>query len=454
MGGVAVLVLSGCSSPQPVAEVPPPPELTPGGCGLAYEWLAPGQMGQLLDYEALPSLHKTATTIDSTLAVVGYGSLSPVPYGAQSYRLRYTTQDRGREVEATGMVVLPWDEEGPRVRAPMLLALHGTTGFNGMCAPSAPLLQADAATLFSVIAAQGWIVIAPDFIGLDAEADLDEPPDPRHAYLGAEQVAVGSLDMLRAAERMIEAEPEATATASRELLLWGGSQGGHAVFAAELYAPYYAWDYKVRAAVALVPATDLLGLSRYGLGQLGATSAGLAASMISLDRWYSDGSHAEVLLTNEPPSHFASALPEAMDQGCSVDLFDGVSELSEVFQPDALAAAAGDGLEALPPFGCYAAENSFSTISIERHTDTPFLFVTAENDDLIITSVEHDDFTRLCERGYHLEYIECADAEHVEGITWSLPEQLRWLSAHQHGEAIAAEKTCLRGPPVACEAQP
>jgi dienelactone hydrolase len=448
-----VLTLSGCGGSSS-EEATPAPQLAPGGCGMSYDWLPASHVGSIVSSEELAAESRSAQTVDTLLAFAQLSSLSPVPYGVRTYRLRYTTQDRGTQVEATGLVAVPWNEGEPRFDAPLLLELHGTTGFSGPCAPSAPATQHDISLGLAVLASQGYIVVAPDFIGLDADAAQGSPPNPRHAYLNAEQVAVGSLDMVRAARRMLANDPDAPARATKELMLWGPSQGGHAVFATELYAPYYAPELTLRAAVALVPPTDLVGLSEHALTVPGPTTVALSGAMASLDQFYSDGSHLPDLMTDDDPTHFASQLPVLMDTTCNpATLFEGVTDLSTVFRPAALEAAAQGTFAELQPFGCYASESSFSTTSVERHSNTPFLFVLGENDDLVYTPTERDDFERLCQRGYHLEYLECAGAGHVEGATWSIPEQVRWMEAHKKGQAIDAARDCTLSAPIHCEAE-
>lgn len=450
---VVSLSLAGCSD-DVWLERSDAPKLEPGACGLDYQWLPTSQVGTVVESEELTAEAKSAQTIDTLLAFAGLSSLSPVPFGARTYRLRYTTQDRGRVVEATGLVTIPWNEGEAPPRAKVLLELHGTTGFSGACAPSAPDSRHDVALGLTILASQGYLVVAPDFIGLDADDTAGTIPNPRHAYLGAEQVAVGSLDMVRAAKAMLASESDAPARPTSDLVLWGASQGGHAVFATELYAPYYAPELRTRAAVALVPATDLLGLAEHALTVVGPTTVALSGALVSLDQYYSDGSHVPQLLTDSEPRYFASQLPGLMDTECDpTDAFDGIGAASELFQPVALTAAQQGTLAQLEPWGCYASENSFATTSVSRRSNTPFLFVLGENDDLVHTPTERADFDRLCQRGYALEYLECAGAGHVEGATWSIPEQVRWLRAHDQGQPLSTSVACQRGAPAHCEAE-
>ncbi|MEZ4222920.1 MAG: lipase family protein [Polyangiaceae bacterium] len=445
-----VVSILGCSSSdeEPTKQVP---TLEPGGCGLSYDWLPRTQVGSVVSSSELAET-RSAPVVDTLLSLAGLSALTPSPYGAQVFTLRYTTQDKGQRVEATGMVAVPWNEDAPAFDAPVLLELHGTSGFSGPCAPSAPATQHDYALALTILASRGFVVVAPDFIGLDAADDGTQSPNPRHAYLNAEQVAVGALDMVRAARAMLPKQAAVLARPSKDLYLWGPSQGGHAVFATELYAPYYASEFRVKAAVALVPPTDLVALAEHALSVASPTTVALVGAMVSLDRHYSDGSAVPQLLTDADPTHFATRMPTLMDTDCSpAKEFDGVTDVAEVFQPSALTSAQSKSFDSFAPFGCYALENSFTTTSVKRVSDTPFLFVLGENDDLVYSPVEREDFDRLCAFGYRMEYLECAGADHVQGATWSIPEQVRWLMDRVDGKPLGT--LCQRAPAQQCDAQ-
>ncbi len=445
----AALLLAGCGgSSSDTKTNSPPPTLQPGGCGLSYDWLPADKVGQVISSSELVAEIKKPSTIDALLGFLHYSALSPVKYGMRLFKLRYTTQNRGNSVEATGLVAIPYNEGEKPIDAPMLLELHGTSGFYGPCAPSVDAHNTGLALSF--LASQGYIVVAPDFIGLDADADPGKPPDPAHAYLEAEQMAVGSLDMLRAAGKMLAKVPD-VARPTHDVVLWGPSQGGHAAFATELYAPYYAPEYHVRAAVAAIPPTDLTGLAVYGLKNWGPTSEGLGAAMVSLDSYYSDGSHVADLLTDAAPDHFASTLPQTIVSSCDGGgAFDNITDVKQVFTPAAIAAARSGQFPA--PWSCYLSHNSFATTPVKRYSDTPFFFVLGEKDDLVIPTVERDDFQRLCKMGYRMQFLECSGAGHVDAGKWSVPEQLEWLAARMKGEPM--QHVCELAQPTRCSAQP
>ncbi|MFA5183878.1 MAG: hypothetical protein WC405_21450, partial [Syntrophales bacterium] len=51
--------------------------------------------------------------------------------------------------------------------------------------------------------------------------------------------------------------------------------------------------------------------------------------------------------------------------------------------------------------------------------------------------------------GYDMDYLECKYAKHVEGGTWSMPEQMEWASGRLAGKPLA--NPCIRTDPVCCK---
>jgi pimeloyl-ACP methyl ester carboxylesterase len=440
-------LLAGCG-----ASTPPMPR---GGCGLEpYEWLPRDQVGQVVSFREDLANRLSAETIDLAVVVAGAaGLIPPASYGSQLFHLRYTTQDRGQPVQATGLVAVPWREGAARQSFPMVLFLHGTTGYTGRCAPSRTLSQNDVLPLV-LLAAQGYVAVAPDYIGLDADQDPAEPPPVKIAYLGIEQTAIGSLDMVRAVRDLFASRVQTLAAPSSRIVLWGGSQGGHAAFSVDLVAPYYAPELSVLAMVAVVPATDLLGFAEHAISSPNEATPYLCASLTALHRWYRGTEPLDALFTEEAPTHFATEIPRLMDTSCDLaSSFEGATSASDIFQPTIITHVGARSWDALVPWSCYLRENSMATTSIRRLRRTPTLFILAEADAIVHPASERASFTRLCAVGYELQYLECAGAGHIDGALWSIPEQLAWLRERLAGKPIPPEELCRLKPPTHCSAE-
>jgi acetyl esterase/lipase len=127
----------------------------------------------------------------------------------------------GEKTNASGGIMVPSGSapacQGPR---PILLYAHGTTtekNFN-MASPQ----TAEAGLVAAMYAAQGYIVVAPNYAGYEASSLS------YHPYLNADQQSKDMIDALTAARKAL---PGLGAQASSKLFVSGYSQGGHVAMA-------------------------------------------------------------------------------------------------------------------------------------------------------------------------------------------------------------------------------
>jgi uncharacterized membrane protein HdeD (DUF308 family) len=167
--------------------------------------------------------------------------------GAQAWRILYTTtRADGVPTLASGLVVAAQNlPEGSR---PVIAWAHGTTGVTRACAPSllADPFKAGAAPGIDQVLANGWVLVATDYIGLGT-------PGP-HAYLVGQEAGQAVLDAVRAARQV------PALSLSDQTVVWGHSQGGGAALWTGILAPGYAPDANVIGVAALAPASDLAGM--------------------------------------------------------------------------------------------------------------------------------------------------------------------------------------------------
>lgn len=437
-------LLGGCLPPADTGEsaAPPPvPDLPTAGCGMeAYDWLPLDGMGAIVDDDEAEDLSLGSAAIDFVLESYGVTQFSPLPYDVRAWRLRYATQDRGHPVEATMVLTLP-DAAGETF--PLVVFPHGTSGFTDACAPSAGGLEENALPV--VVAAMGYAVAAPDYLGMNG---FGAPAGFLHPYLVPEATAVATLDAARAAAAFVAAEQPGAEVDLSRTVLWGGSEGGFAALWAERYAAEYLPEAQVVATVALVPPTDLTAIAIEALERPIAASAGLVAAWVGQHSWYAVPGHdlSEVLL--EP---IAEALPGEMMQSCSdFPSVEGLGTLEEIFQPAVLAQAATGSLAGFEPWACTLGLADLHGSRILRAADPPVLVVVSELDDLVVASTVRDSVPVLCDDGYDIDYLECAGADHGEGATRSLPYQFDWVAARLAGEPLGDE-SCRVDAPVDCD---
>ena len=142
-----------------------------------------------------------------------------IRYGVKVYRLDYnTTNTDGTKIKASGAVLIPSDVP---TALPMLSLQHGTIQSDSD-APSYFGSGSEVYTFGSVLASQGYIIAAPDYIGYGASRDVP------HSYEHRSSLATASLDMLRATREFLS---EGNVNWDKRLYIAGYSEGGYATMA-------------------------------------------------------------------------------------------------------------------------------------------------------------------------------------------------------------------------------
>jgi len=421
--------------------------LLPSCGGKTHEWRPVEQVGGLLEIEEDVLSGLTPELLDQIMIEIEHPELTPVPCGVRNFRFRYVTQDRGELVQATAVMGVPFGVDTSQP-FPIGLWLHGTTGFMDDCAPSAGM---EGAAQTSVMTSQCFVSVAPDYVGMLGFGE-PSPPGAIHPYLVGEATAVASWDSVRAALAALEQLDMGVEADPMRTVLIGGSQGGHAVFFADLYAPYYAPEFGVVAAAAAVPPTDMVGQAAFAVSSFGPPSFGLMALLTAQRAWYGIPDNMLGVLTNSEPYYVATQLPLLMSQTCHpVGDYSDMDTLPELFAQDFLDKASAGEWDALPPWGCFVSEASVRHTSVKRISDTPFIATYSEFDELVNTQVERESVKALCDSGYRIEYLECQGKSHSAGGIAALPYVFGWLDDRLQGKPWSQDKICDVLPPVDCE---
>ena len=220
-----------------------------GGCELpAYDWLPASLVGTVVQADAT-LLSDDPHTMDTLLTQYTDASLR-CPTAPGSWPALHHPGPPGEPVEATGLVGVPWLAEGVSEARP---SPYGSTAPRASWCECAPSYRGGGDLLGAyLLASLGFVVVAPDYIGLDADADFEQPPPVRHAYLNLEQAAVEAWT--RARRRAGPAAPR-RGTGRGGLHPRRGARadpGRPAALAADRLAPTTR-PSRVRATVALVP---------------------------------------------------------------------------------------------------------------------------------------------------------------------------------------------------------
>ena len=162
------------------------------------------------------------------LAVAG----APV-CGIDYHYINYETVGGAGEVTtATGVLMVPTGPAapctGPR---PIVLYAHGTSTaktFNlAAVSDSTNDAYGESALIAAMFAAQGYIVVAPNYAGYDTSSL------PYHPYLNADQQSKDMIDALTAARSALGHIFASGTTDNHKLFITGYSQGGHVAMATQ-----------------------------------------------------------------------------------------------------------------------------------------------------------------------------------------------------------------------------
>ena len=220
------LVLGGCgggkddNSPEtPPATQPPPPPAPARGDLLTSP---PTKLNSYTSSQLLTALGGN----DIGKSLLGL-TLNPV-CGVDVYQLQYQTVGaKAESVTASGALMVPSGTDATCTGArPLMLYAHGTSAvktFN--IADLNGANNAEGLAVAAVFAAQGYIVIAPNYAGYDTSTLT------YHAYLNADQQSKDMIDALTAARKALPLAGTPSTTDSGKLFITGYSQGGYVAMA-------------------------------------------------------------------------------------------------------------------------------------------------------------------------------------------------------------------------------
>jgi dienelactone hydrolase len=177
---------------------------------------------------ALTANFNATTSGQQLLAIAG----TPV-CGIDYHYIQYATVGgAGETTTATGVMMVPTGSAapctGPR---PIVLYAHGTTTVKSYNLAAITDTTNDAysesALIAAMFAAQGYIVVAPNYAGYDAS------PLKYHPYLNADQQSKEMIDALTASRSALGHIFASGTTDNGKLFITGYSQGGHVAMATQ-----------------------------------------------------------------------------------------------------------------------------------------------------------------------------------------------------------------------------
>ncbi|MBC3862099.1 prolyl oligopeptidase family serine peptidase [Undibacterium jejuense] len=190
---------------------------------------------------AVPQLDPVTFAAMLNAAQPGLTQITGTPVcSISTYYMKYNTVgSKGEPATATGAIFVPSGSAaqcaGPR---PVVVYAHGTTVTKSFNMANLQSNQ-EAVLVAATFAAQGYIVVAPNYAGYDLSSL------PYTGYLDASQQSNDVIDSLRAAR---QAFPNIGAQDSGKLFLTGYSQGGYVALATQQSMQNnYSSEFKVTA---------------------------------------------------------------------------------------------------------------------------------------------------------------------------------------------------------------
>ncbi|WP_431101468.1 alpha/beta hydrolase family protein [Roseateles noduli] len=198
----------------------------------------------------------TAAQIDVGTAAKGVQAISGKAACDVDVRYVYywTRDPQGLPATASAAVLVPAGTGAACTgNRPVVLYAHGTTTDQAYNIADIQN-NAEGSLVAAFYAAQGFIVVAPNYLGYD-RSGLQYT-----TYLNAEQSAIEMIDAMRAARTHLAAE--SAVKPSAKLLLAGYSQGGHVAMATQkVMERDYATEFPVTAAAPMSGPYNLVGFS-------------------------------------------------------------------------------------------------------------------------------------------------------------------------------------------------
>jgi acetyl esterase/lipase len=360
----------------------------------------------LLSAPQVASAQRAGTLIDAQ-------PVREAPAGMLAWRVRYwTTSDRGRPIEVTGMVIAPRERAGREPRR-VIAWTHGTTGIARRCAPSLGTDNFTDIPALEDTIRRGYTIVAPDYPGLGS--------DMPHPYLVGTSTAQSVLDAVRAAR----AVPEAMA--GSRFAVWGESQGGHAALWTGQLARGYAPDLDLVGIAAIVPPTDLARNFAEGSDQN-------ARAMLTSFTAASWSRHFDAPLSAIGSRSTRNIMIRLADNNCletgrrpRLRTILGVTAVQRALR--------GLDLSRIQPWGALMRENNASP----RAVPSPLLVVQGTADVIVAPAVTEDFVRRACANGKIVRFISVPGGEHGTVARTESGATLDWIDARFRGERAPSD---------------
>jgi len=149
--------------------------------------------------------------------------------GVDFYYIKFWTQGGAKETtESSGALMVPTGGAGCSGARPIVLYAHGTNANQALnIANITDTTNTEGVLIAAMFAAQGYIVVAPNYAGYDISTL------GYHPFLNASQQSGEMMDILTAARTALPGTLSSATSDSGKLFITGYSEGGHVAMATE-----------------------------------------------------------------------------------------------------------------------------------------------------------------------------------------------------------------------------
>ena len=346
--------------------------------------------------------------------LISASPMAEAPPGVQAWRVQYwTTNGSGQRLAVTGIVAAPMEAIPPRPRR-VIAWTHGAWGVAEKCAPSlSPNFFSATAGIDAV--RQGYVVVAPDYIGL-ANPTM-------HPFLVGADTAQSVLDGVRAAREI------PGAAAGSDFAAWGESQGGHAALWTAIDARSYAPELRLVATAAAAPPTDLAANLRDGSDK----NARALLLSFALHSWSTLYGFSLDSIANRANQGIIHRLAEnncvSLDKKPKLGAILGILTI--------VRATKNKDIAKIEPFGSFARANSVDPARVPG----PLLIAQSSRDTIIAPAVTRKFAKAVCRRGTGVRWIDMT-GDHGASARESAVETIAWIGARFDGQP--APNDCRR----------
>jgi len=331
------------------------------------------------------------------------------PDGGEAFRILYqSTGLKGEPIEVSGAIYIP-PGKPPAGGRPVIAYAHPTSGVVEKCAPS--LMPDNAGLIWGIksMLAKGYIVVATDYPGLGTKGI--------HPYLIGVSEGRAVLDSVRAAIALPRSG------ASNRFVLWGHSQGGHAVLYAGEMAKSYAPELKLYGVAAAAPDTYLAELFNADK----SSSAGKELTAMAIWSWSN--------LYGYPASSLVEAnamnVYKTMAQDCieSVAQFEALDSAERPLETEKFLKA--NPASTPPPWAAIMKKNSPG----QRPAGAPVFLAQGTADTIVRPYITKQFGKALCKQGAKVMFVEMPGVTHTFAAKESVSTALKWMDDRFRGAA-------------------